>query len=424
MEKMHIKFIVFTLLITFMLSISAAFAEDKTAFDVTNGIITDDLAAPTNIQSDAVAFKKVLVTWEPAFGASSYELFRSYGIDNLYYYEKIAEIDDPTITTYCDTDFNKIGKRYHYAIRSVYPFSDTEFLYSECTRDEAGSSPAVGTANFTEHRTLVKKNNEKKLAGIKLSWNKVSNADGYIISYADESKDGKWKKLVVVNDKLTYTVKTAKLKKGHIYKFRIKAYTTINGKKYYGGYSYDSGDEDTILYVPPLSIAAPKNVRIVDENDGKYLKWNPVKGARRYQIYVRNSEKDNWKAIDTTSGTKIHLTYLVDSNRPIYFAVSSGKHHDGGMWIYSTKKSKAVGYNIGTDKVINFQSPLVETIVRDSFNIPSGEILEYQIMDNETLLWKKYISMFPLGYSSEEFDAVISDLKTFKASFYHYDGKW
>ena len=69
-----------------------------------------------------------------------------------------------------------------------------------------------------------------------LSWNKVKDADGYVIYGAPCNTKGKINKLKVLsiikdNSKTAYTAQG--LKKGTYYKYYIKAYKLVDGKKVY-----------------------------------------------------------------------------------------------------------------------------------------------------------------------------------------------
>ncbi len=68
---------------------------------------------------------------------------------------------------------------------------------------------------------------------LKVSFQKVKNADGYEIQYGTSKKFKKAKKLQTV--KKSYTVK--KLKKKKTYYVRVRAYRQVDGKTYYGLYS-------------------------------------------------------------------------------------------------------------------------------------------------------------------------------------------
>lgn len=80
----------------------------------------------------------------------------------------------------------------------------------------------------------------KKLKTAKKSivvyWNKVSSISGYQVEYATNSKFKKAKRVTVSSKKAT-SKKITKLKKRKKYYVRVRAYKTVNGKKYYGSWS-------------------------------------------------------------------------------------------------------------------------------------------------------------------------------------------
>ena len=63
---------------------------------------------------------------------------------------------------------------------------------------------------------------------VKLSWTKVSGAEGYIV-YKYDSKKGFIRVTKTKNTNNSYTV--SGLNKGTSYKFAVKAYKTIDGKE-------------------------------------------------------------------------------------------------------------------------------------------------------------------------------------------------
>ncbi len=79
----------------------------------------------------------------------------------------------------------------------------------------------------------VKKAGAKKA---KLTWKKVSGANGYQISMSKKKKGG-YKVVKTVKKGSKKTCKVAKLKKGKKYYFKVRAYKKVNGKTYYGKYS-------------------------------------------------------------------------------------------------------------------------------------------------------------------------------------------
>ena len=70
---------------------------------------------------------------------------------------------------------------------------------------------------------------------IKNSWKKIAGASGYTVYIATDKSTYKKVKTITKGSTISYT--KTKLKKGHTYKFKIRAYKTVNGKKVYSNYS-------------------------------------------------------------------------------------------------------------------------------------------------------------------------------------------
>ena len=66
---------------------------------------------------------------------------------------------------------------------------------------------------------------------VKLTWKKTTGATGYEIY---RTSGNSWKKIASVNS-TSYTDR--KLEKGTLYKYKIRAYKNVNGKKQYSEYS-------------------------------------------------------------------------------------------------------------------------------------------------------------------------------------------
>jgi len=91
---------------------------------------------------------------------------------------------------------------------------------------EAQASTKVGT-------TTAKVKNTSVGADLKVTWTEVSGASGYDV-YMSITKVAGFKKVGTTTD-TSYT--TSKVKKNRTYYFKVKAYTTVDGKNIYGSYS-------------------------------------------------------------------------------------------------------------------------------------------------------------------------------------------
>ena len=102
-----------------------------------------------------------------------------------------------------------------------------------------GKGDYSGTIDKTFKINPVKLNISKlaaKSKGFKASWAKNDQATGYEMQYSTDSKFKTAKKVAIT--KKTTTAKTiTKLKASKKYYVRMRIYTTVNGKKYYGAWS-------------------------------------------------------------------------------------------------------------------------------------------------------------------------------------------
>lgn len=93
------------------------------------------------------------------------------------------------------------------------------------------------TFEIVPKKAMILKLKSPKSRTIKVRWKKDSQADGYQIQYAKNSKFTIGKKSVTITKRLTGSKVVSKLTKGRKYYVRIRAYKKIDGKKYYGLWS-------------------------------------------------------------------------------------------------------------------------------------------------------------------------------------------
>ena len=119
---------------------------------------------------------------------------------------------------------------------------------------------------------------------ITLGWNKNAKATGYQI---DQYINGQWKRISNITNNSTLSRTTTGLVQGTLYKFRIRAYSTVSGATSYSGYSYI--DVCTLpANVSGLSCTRKTATTIT-------LGWNKNANATGYQIdqYISGQ----WKRI-------------------------------------------------------------------------------------------------------------------------------
>ncbi len=125
-------------------------------------------------------------------------------------------------TTNYEKQLEEIAQKYNVS-------QDTLNITEESITNRTSDSDIKGSS-FGKLKAKATKNGKNS---IKLSWSKVEGADGYIV-YGNRcnttSKKYKCKRMKTLSaNKTSYTAK--KLKKGQYYKFIVRAYKNVNGKK-------------------------------------------------------------------------------------------------------------------------------------------------------------------------------------------------
>ncbi len=158
---------------------------------------------------------------------------------------------------------------------------------------------------------------------IKLTWSKVTGADGYRV-YQYNAKTKTWDKIKTTT---ATSYKVEKLKAGTAYKFRIKAYRndagTIWGK---------ATSTITVATKP----ATPKITAVASTAKGRAaVAWANVSGETGYELYASTKKDSGYKKVVTTTAdvTNGVRTGLV-SGRTYYFRVRAYKLY-GNTVVYS-----------------------------------------------------------------------------------------
>lgn len=161
---------------------------------------------------------------------------------------------------------------------------------------------------------------ENVSAGIKLKWNKVPDATGYVI-YRKNYENGAWKKVANITDgnKLTYTDKSTKNKNGNVYKYKICAVNEANISDY-------SGD----VTIARLTTVSLKRIKKVSKTS-IICTWKKKSKVSGYRIRL-------------TVGNKVYKTYTLKNGKTISKTIkrlAKGKKYK--VQIQSYKKVKGAG---------------------------------------------------------------------------------
>lgn len=243
--------------------------------------------SPPDIISNESNENGIKFSWSSVEGAKNYKVYKlvkdSAG-NNAY--KTIAVLESNTLT-YTDKDV-VYGKTYCYAVSSVDDLG-TVSKYSEIAL----------TYNFKVVTSLdtpvVKISNSAK--GIKVTWNKVENAETYRVyrsTYNASTK--KWSKWSVIKDGVTATSYTdGGVKLGTTYKYTVRA---LNGDVI-SGYKGTSG----------LKYNVTPTVKIENASTGIKVSWSTAANATGYTVYrsqynTKTKKWSKWSSRGTAKANK------------------------------------------------------------------------------------------------------------------------
>ena len=276
-----------------------------------------------NIDSDSIS-----MSWNAIGRASGYEVYRKDANSEDY-----KLVKDLNATTYTDKGLAK-GTEYSYKVKS-YRVVDGVKVYSE----DSNSISAKIKDSFKLNLEKTTRNS------VEFSWDKIKDATGYeILRYSTASK-----KYVVISDidfdKLSDEDREASeeaevysyLDQGRtsatIYKYQVKAYNKVDGKKVYLKESEKLKATTTPL-TPNVTVksSSKKTAR---------LSWtNCSTRATGYKVYMATSKNGTYKLVKTTTA-KSFTKYYLTSGKTYYFKVRAYRTVDGKNIYgnYSTIKS-------------------------------------------------------------------------------------
>jgi fibronectin type 3 domain-containing protein len=133
---------------------------------------------------------------------------------------------------------------------------------------------------------------------ISVKWEKIKGVTGYRI-YRKSGKSGTYKFIKEIKGANTVRYVDDEVMPNSTYHYKLRAYKTVHGKKYYSPYSKEKKKSSRL--------AAPALVSVsLSGNNGITLSWKQEKWIGGYQICRADSAKGKYKTIRTISGKKHH----------------------------------------------------------------------------------------------------------------------
>ena len=162
---------------------------------------------------------------------------------------------------------------------------------------------------------------------VKLSWDKVSDAVGYIVFQYDTSAKAYKRIGKIAENTGSYTV--SDLNPGTHYRFAIKAYKFYNNTAYYSSYS-------AVSAFTQLEAVAGLKVESATSDTVK-LSWDKLSGATGYIVYRYDANKGSWVRVQKLTNNSCSVSGLSSATQ-YKFAVEAYKTFRSTSWVYSENK--------------------------------------------------------------------------------------
>mgnify|MGYP000040239612 CR=1 FL=1 len=192
---------------------------------------------------------------------------------------------------------------------------------------------------------------------VKLSWNTVKGADGYIIYR--KIADGKFEYRYMVSN-TTYTDTTAQTGEYNFY--RVYPYKNVNGKRVLG-------PSNEYKYAKPMPLAVT-NLKTIRQNSNIKITWNTVSNADGYIIY-RQSPNDS----------KMIYRYMVNSTSFVDTQTMAPGYYYYRVYAYKNVNGKRVlgpSNNYSYVKIPKTINKYTEGMYRAGRDVPEGEYIVFK----------------------------------------------
>ena len=276
---------------------------DGTTGEYSKSISGVALAKTNFTKIKAKSGKKVTLTWKKVSQAEGYLIYRKDSEDGKY--NQIGKVTSGKTLTYTDT-VKSNNKTYTYKIQA---YNTNNGKQGVGAYSSTKSAKTLAKAKITG----ITSSNEEVL---KISWNKVSGAKGYIISRSTK-KDSGYSEIDTVSGEKTTSYTDDTVKAGKTYYYKVEAYNVNSGTKGYGGAS-DAVAGKTAKRTKITSIVSTNEKTLT-------IKWNKITGAYGYRIKRSTDEDGNYKAVKTikSANTTSHKDNSVKAGKTYYYTVET-----------------------------------------------------------------------------------------------------
>lgn len=276
---------------------------DGTTGEYSKSISGVALAKTNFTKIEAKSGKKVALTWKKVSQAEGYLIYRKDSEDGKY--NQIGKVTSEKTLTYTDT-VKSNNKTYTYKIQA---YNTNNGKQGVGAYSSTKSAKTLAKAKITG----ITSSNEEVL---KISWNKVSGAKGYIISRSTK-KDSGYSEIDTVSGEKTTSYTDDTVKAGKTYYYKVEAYNVNSGTKGYGGAS-DAVAGKTAKRTKITSIVSTNEKTLT-------IKWNKITGAYGYRIKRSTDEDGTYKVVKTikSGNTTSYKDTSVKAGKTYYYTVET-----------------------------------------------------------------------------------------------------
>lgn len=261
-----------------------------------------------NVKQTGYSESGIKVQWNPVSGnVDGYQLYRYDSVSKTY--KKIKSI---LVNSATETGLSP-SMQYTYKIRA-YKKIDNKIFYGEFSNAATAVTSPSKVANF---RWM-----ESKSDRVRLRWDRgTSKVSGYqIYKYSNTQKKYILSKTISQSSQISWT--NMYLKSNTEYRYKIRAYITVNGNTYYGLLS------DEVM--ASTATTAPKYTLSSDNKGQIKVTWDKVAGATGYVLFYKTSADGEWRALTNSQYTGTSYTKNnLKSGKKYYFYVKAVKYYDG-----------------------------------------------------------------------------------------------
>ena len=276
-------------------------------YSVTVEKTTNVIYAPKTVKATRAGYKSITVSWSRVYPATGYEIYRSE-TGKTGSFVKVKTIEKASTLSWKNTGLTT-GQKYYYKVRAIYRY--------DVTYAKKGNLSSAKSATPNLSQPVMKKTAYATGSTIKVSWNKVSYANGYYVY--QKKVGGTWKKVGTVKGNSTFSYKD-KTSAG-VYLYSVKAYRTVNGKNVLGERS--ESIKVRTLKAPTVTVTNP------EDEFKNIVTWTKVTGATGYQLWQK-VEGGSWKLVSTKSSSETRKVIVsVDHGKEVKWKVRAIYKKDG-----------------------------------------------------------------------------------------------